>query len=118
MFDVSARPLFWWPVKVRMPSQSRPGEIDVQAFEMQFEAVDASAGEEILAEVQALTSHDDLLAHRHDFLVRVSHDWRGIAGDVPFSAEALRRALDFKPLRDAVDQAYSDAMSGKAAAKN
>ena len=117
-FTVTDRYTFRWPVKVKVPDQARPGQVNTQQFVMEFEALPSTRAAELDAERNALATEDERAAFDIDFLVKVSRDWDDSVVDeagkpVPFAAETLRDLLrQWGFVRVAVYRAYLEGMSG------
>lgn len=119
-FIVGETRLFWWPVEVKVPSATQAGTFDVQAFEVQFEALgrdEAKAHDEALRLDPALAS--DPAGTEIAVLKRVVKNWRGVTGadDQPLGCDetSLSAVLGFAYIRRGVYDAYRAAMSGEAA---
>jgi hypothetical protein len=50
MFRIQDEPLYWWPVKVRRPSESKPGEMEEMEFEAQFRWLSDSRHDALIQE--------------------------------------------------------------------
>ena len=118
MFVVAQRHLFWWPVTVQLPNPDAPGELFAASFEMRFEALPLDRARAIDAARNALPA-EEREGRRHDFLFAVSHDWRDVVDDtgtpIPFTRETFEAFLQVSWHRQAVIEAYTEAMSGQAA---
>ncbi|MBI1246162.1 MAG: hypothetical protein GC202_14265 [Alphaproteobacteria bacterium] len=117
-FTVTDRYTFRWPVKVKVPDQARPGQVNTQQFVMEFEALPSTTAAELDAERNALATDEERAGFDIEFLVRVSRDWDESVVDedgkpVPFTPDRLRDLLrQWGFVRLAVYRAYVEGMSG------
>lgn len=118
MFVVASRHRFWWPVTVYTPSPEKPGTLVEATFEMQFEALPLERAREIDAERNALPP-EERSERLNDWLFEVAKDWRDVIDDarqpIPFTRETFAVFLGVSWHRNAVLNAYQEAMSGQAA---
>lgn len=122
-FQLVSEHLFWWPVKVKVPSGSRSGHFETQQIDMQFKAVSRDEARQIASERDSLESDDERVDHEDATLRRAIVGWKEetVTGEdgkpVPFSDEALDQALQMPWVRLAAYKAYADAISNGEASK-
>lgn len=118
MFVVASKHRFWWPVTVRMPDPEKPGQLIEATFQMQFETLPMERARALDAERNALPA-DERTARLNDWLFEVAKDWHEVIdadrAPIPFSREAFAAFLELAWHRNAVIEAYGEAMSGQAA---
>lgn len=104
---------FFWPVTVSLPADG--GTFEKATFDAEFKRMKVSEVEAMVGRVY--TGELAGVAAVRTFWV----GWRGIVddgADVPFSEGALQQVLDIPGVANAVFEAFKEAMSGKARAKN
>lgn len=113
MFVLSEEmPKIWWPVTVKWPSATKPGDTVDMKLRVLFEAL---APEEARALDEAMTKAEIAgdISKRNDLMLRVVKDWAEVveADDnktpVPFSQEALVAALRLSWVRIGFNKAWS-----------
>lgn len=120
-FKLADRYVFWWDVAAKIPDDRRSGRHVTHPFRLQFEALSQDEARAIDAEFSSLSA-EERAARQHDLLYRVVLDWADVVDDegepVPFSRDALTRALKFPWFRLAAYDGYAAAMSGGARVGN
>ena len=115
-FKITDQYLYWWPVKVEVPSERNSGKLDTQAFEVQFRALPSDEVQRITDEIAAITDPKERAAREHETLVEAVKDWRDVEDDngneVNFSEENLRALLRWPFVRTGFYRAYSASISG------
>lgn len=104
---------FFWPVTVSLAADG--GRFEKATFDAEFKRMGVSDVEAMVAKVY--TGEVTGVAAVRTFFV----GWRGIVDDgqeVPFSDTALGQVLDMPGVANGVFEAFKEAMSGKARAKN
>ena len=100
----------------------KAGAIVEQVFEARFQAVSRERAQEITAAFAALETQAEREAHEFDLAKEFMVDWRNVEGadgkEAPFSQDSFLKALGYPWFRTAVYEAYTQAMSGEARAKN
>lgn len=130
MFRFTDKVKCWWPVKVKVPSETTPGTFEEEEFEIEFILQDRNEAEKkrqtraamIIALNAALTERDleraehaqsELEAHDvADFKSTISN-WRGIEGDngpFLFSDENMDLLINRQAVRVAISDAYREAI--------
>lgn len=113
MFVLSdALPKIWWPVTVKWPSDTKPGETVEMNFRVLFEAL---APEEARAIDEALTKAEIAgdASQRNALMQRVVKDWGDVVEPdekktpIPFSTDALTAALRFSWVRIGLNKAWT-----------
>jgi hypothetical protein len=123
---------FFWPVTVKLPSQTTPGAFDAFSFEVQLAGLDRSVmrkhaerasmtgsasitGQDIGQTAAPETAEDAALKE-------MVTGWRGIVDEagqpIAFSPSALDQLLDLPWVRRGLWTAVYEAASGEAARKN
>ncbi|MFB2531033.1 hypothetical protein ACEYYA_02585 [Paracoccus sp. p3-h83] len=117
-FKLSKTHRYWWPVIVRVPDPEQAGQYLEQMLRLELEPLpraEALAAQEAMAE---LTTGRALVEHEIEQTLRVVKNWDGVVDDqgtVPFSADAMRSALEHSWFRAAVARAIADSLNGEAA---
>ncbi|MBN9335624.1 hypothetical protein [Devosia sp.] len=122
-FILSKNRLYWWPIKIRMPSsdERKAGQVEEFTFKAQFEAIGSEEAQGIMDEVSKLPD-DERTARQHDLLLRVVKDWNEDIQDedkepIPFGTDTLRTILDDPWILVAFWRAWGESMSGDGARK-
>lgn len=113
MLKINTSGTFFWPVTVSLPADG--GRFERSTFDAEFKRMKVSEVEAMVARVY--TGEVTGVAAVRTFFV----GWRGVVDDgqdVPFSEDALTQVLDMPGVANAVFEAFREAMSGKARAKN
>lgn len=118
-FTLAQTVRYWWPVTVRLPDPETPGKILEQQLQVLFEPKgrdEAIAAQEAYAQ---LDSAKERSAHEHRELADVVKGWDDVVDEekapIPFSEEALSRALQFSWFRAGVYEAYAQSLNGEEA---
>lgn len=114
-FRITSEHLYWWPVTVRMPSETEPGTMDEFGFKGQFRTLSPDDTRALRAFVldQADLGNDGTEAESvRRVLVGWDADVADEKGFVPFSAEALERAITNPWFRKGVLLAYRESLQG------
>ena len=111
---------FWWPVKARQPSETRPGHFDEATINCKFKRISQERIKEIGEAFEALETDEERIEHQDDLLREVLIDWKpeDLAGDdkqpVPFSEVAREAAIADVAFKVPAYKAYIKAASGGA----
>ncbi|WP_292178316.1 hypothetical protein [Mesorhizobium sp.] len=101
-FAPTAEHTYWWPIKIKMPSSTKPGAWVVETFDMLFVAVGSDEAKRISDEIKAMNPEEQA-DHAHDLLLKACRDWRSVfdgpdkKNEVPFSREMLIAMLKAGP---------------------
>lgn len=121
-FEPTADYLFFWPVKVIFPDPDNPGAAKVEEFKGQFRLMPDGEAVELQKALQAAATPEGYVAASKAQIKKVLVGWDGVLTankkPDPFSAERLEQYLTFAPLRDAVIQAYGEALAKRPAEGN
>jgi hypothetical protein len=121
MFKITDNPTFWWPIKARLPSASKVGELDDMTFALRFRLRGMDHLDAAQARIRALPETERLAAQIEDTLDTVL-DWRDVVDTdgrpVDYDAGVLRRLLGIGAVMRAVSEAYGEAIAGGAQRKN
>lgn len=116
MFILKDEISYWWPVTVRMPNATGSGDFTRQTFKALFEALTRDEAEALDKEVMAALNAGDE-TKRDALLERVVKDWEGVVdedkGEIAFSAETLRQALQWPWVRVGLYDAWTQSQSGE-----
>lgn len=116
MFVLTDDLTFWWPVTVYVPDTKTPGRLVGQTFDVKFKSLAADRARELKAQFDALEGSDQRDAHQDWLATEVTVDWRKIVDEnkeeIPFSSEALSRALQYSWFRIGIYNAWTDATWG------
>lgn len=113
-----------WPVKVRIPHPTRIGTFETHQIDMFFRAISNDEAKAISAELDLLTTDEEIDDHKDTVLRRAITGWdeQTVSDDegnpIPFSTEALNEVLQFPWGRLAAYEAYGAAISGGASKGN
>lgn len=119
-FILTDEHLYPWPVTIEVPDPDRPGEILEQKFTARFRAMPVDEAQALDDEIEALPPKDRA-RRQDDLLRRVLIGWgEDVVDDggrqVPFTPEALERAIRHSWFRIGVYRAYRQSLQGRAAA--
>ena len=115
-FTLVENPTFWWPVTVRVPDPEAPGKTVSQDLRVQF--APKTRDEEIALQEKfaALTSERDRADAEIANWLDIVKGWDGVVdgngNPVPFSAEALRAALQRSWFRVGLGEAFTASAFG------
>ena len=104
---------FWWPVSVHLPTDG--GKFEKQTFDVEFARLKVSEADAMVAGIVS-GERPELEGYRE--LVK---GWRGVLNDgdeVPFSDATLQQIIEIPTVGAAILDAYKQAISGAARAKN
>ena len=104
---------FLWPVTVHLPTDG--GKFDKQTFDVEFARLKVSEADAMVAGIVSGAT-TPLEGYRQ--LVK---GWRGVLADgqeVPFSDDTLQQVLEIPTVGPAILEAFKEAISGAARAKN
>ncbi|MBS7541498.1 hypothetical protein [Ancylobacter lacus] len=113
-FLLASRPRVTWPATAQVPSAATPGSFDAQSFSLVFEVLPPA---ELRALDDAFLALDpaEQVSHQHYTLERLIVGWSEVmagTAEVPFSAEALERALALPWFPPAAYAAYAELTTG------
>lgn len=118
MFKIETDFQYWWPVRVRMPSQAKPGTFDTAKLDVKFRALDEDAVRKMVADLNNLPE-EQRAGHEHDVIISACLDWRDVVDDagepIPFSEENLRASMRSAQFRNGLYEAYRWSTTGPAA---
>lgn len=110
---------YWWPVTVRIPSQTKPGVWDEQKLKLHFVAQTRDDAVAAQAKYEKMRSISDRAAHESAQLADRVIGWEDVLDEdgapIPFSADVFDQAMQHSWFRTAVARAYSDSQIGDAA---
>ncbi len=110
-----ARPIYWWPVNIEIPSERRVGSFDTQTVKMRFEPLMEDEREAHTQEMAAKYP-DGGWKTDVELLKRVTKDWGDFEDEhgnaVAFSPEELESACQYAPFRVAAVIAYYNSLNG------
>ena len=122
-FVVTKNRRYWWPIKVRMPSEdkSRAGNIDEFRFKALFEAIDQDEAKEITERVAKL-AEEERVDQMNALLHRQVVGWDDDILDedknpVPFDTDTFTEILKDPWVLKAFWVAWTESMSGDSARK-
>lgn len=110
-----ARPIYWWPVNVEIPSEKRVGSFDTQTVKLRFEPM---LEDEREAHERDMASKFPEGGWKTDveLLKRVTKDWSDFDDEhgqtIAFSTEELEAACQYPPFRVAAVIAYYNSLNG------
>lgn len=107
MFKITQTPTYFWPVKVKLPTDG--GQFEEQTFDAKFKRLPQSEVDTMRADVLDGKASDIPLARK--LLV----GWKGVMSgedDVPFSETARDQVLDIPGVATAVVVAFVESLSG------
>lgn len=118
-FQLITERRFAWPVTVKVPSTTTPGEHVEQRFTARFRAMPSDEGEALLDSHRSDESGFGAAHFEIDFIKRILVGWEdGVLDEVgnvaPFSEAVLDLAMSFPPFRAGVLAAYRAALNGVA----
>ncbi|MGM4981870.1 hypothetical protein [Rhizobium sp. 11_C7_N12_5] len=116
-FVLAENDRYWWPVVVLFPDPEKPGSFVEQKLSMEFELQERDDYIKSRKLVAEMTDPEEIVAHEHAELVRLSKNWSGVVGKnkepVPFTEAALRAAIQKPWFRTGVYRAMNEAQSGE-----
>lgn len=118
MFVVSEIRRFSWPVKVRFPSQSTPGEYEVEQFIGHFKLIGRERAVELGEAMEAARREGPRAAAAQEIsqIAEVMEGWGDVIdaekAPVPFSVEALTAACRHPQVVAAINEAYVEGAAG------
>lgn len=118
---MTARRVYWWPVTVRFPDPdpAKAGQLLSQTFKARFREIPREEAQRLLEEIAELAPAERA-KREFDQIIAVTEGWdEDVVDDagqsIPFSADALREALQSSFFRIAIYRAFADSCSGEAA---
>lgn len=117
MFQLTKTPAaIWWPVTVKWPNSSKPGDTVDMTFKVQFEVLPQSEGRAIDEALTEAEMKGDT-SQRNTLMLRVVKNWDEDVVDedgkpIPFSRDALEAALEFSWVRIGLNQAWTAFVNG------
>lgn len=115
---------FWWPVRVKQPSQTRPGGWDESTISCKFKRIPKDRMKDLSDQFASLQTDEEREHHQDDLLREAILDWKegdmvDEAGNpVPFSSEMLEAAISDPAFKLAAYKHYIRAVSGGAVEGN
>jgi hypothetical protein len=109
MFILDQSDSYFWPVKVKVPSDN--GRFTELTFDCKFKRVTESEFKAYLEKVQNKEMND------HDICKEIIVDWRGILNqdktELKFSQESLSRVLDVNLVAKSIAMSWLDSVTGE-----
>ena len=112
MFEIGKPAAYDFPVEVRRPSETNPGQFTKQHFNATFAALPVDEGRALVKEVEADRTAGGLMSLDKELLRRVVRGWKGVKEE--FGPEMLEAALDDAFILAALMTAYRKSLDGEA----
>lgn len=123
-FKMVTKKTFWWPVKIKVPSEKRAGRFDIQTIEVEFMAMPKAEIDERAKERADLDSDNERRKFDDQSLRASIVGWKASdvtdedGVEVAFSEVNLETVLQFAWSRIGFLEAFAHAMSGEPAKGN